>query len=72
MSGHEEGVSRRVTMNGNRVSIVAGVLLAFIVTRFMEDGNLLITGVATFLAATMTRGFWEVVKKIKNYFKKTI
>jgi hypothetical protein len=38
----------------------------------MEDGNLLITGVATLLAATMTRGFWEVVKKIKNYFKKTI
>lgn len=59
-------------MKGNRVSIVAGILLAFIVTRFMEDGNLLITGVATLLAATMTRGFWEVVKKIKNYFKKPI
>lgn len=66
------GQERRVTMKGNRVSIVAGVLLAFIVTRFMEDGNLLITGVATLLAATMTRGFWEVVKKIKNYFKKPI
>lgn len=59
-------------MNGNRVSIVAGVLLAFILTRFLEDGNLLITGVATLLAATMTRSFWEVLKKIKNNFKKSI
>jgi hypothetical protein len=59
-------------MSGNRVSIVAGVLLAFILTRFLEDGNLLITGVATLLAATMTRSFWEVVKKIKNNFKKSI
>ena len=59
-------------MNGNRVSIVAGVLLAFILTRFLEDGNLLITGVATLLAATMTRSFWEVLKRIRNNFKKSI
>ncbi|CAN2186065.1 hypothetical protein MCEMRE191_00406 [Candidatus Nanopelagicaceae bacterium] len=59
-------------MSGNRVSIVAGVLLAFIGTRFLEDGNLLITGVATLLAAMMTRTFWEVLKRIKNYFKKSI
>ncbi len=59
-------------MNGNRVSIVAGVLLAFVGTRFLEDGNLLITGVATLLAAMMTRTFWEVLKRIKNYFKKSI
>ena len=56
-------------MNGNRVSIIAGILLAFILTRFLEDGNLLITGVATLLAATMTRGFWEFIKRIKNFFK---
>lgn len=56
-------------MNGDKVSIVAGVLLAFILTRFLEDGNLLITGVATLLAATMTRGFWEFIKRIKNFFK---
>ena len=59
-------------MSGNRVSIVVGVLLAFIGTRFLEDGNLLITGVATLLAAMMTRTFWEVLKTIKNYFKKSI
>ncbi|CAN1497582.1 hypothetical protein MCERE8_00405 [Candidatus Nanopelagicaceae bacterium] len=59
-------------MSGNRVSIVAGVLLAFIGTRFLEGGNLLITGVATLLAAMMTRTFWEVLKRIKNYFKKSI
>lgn len=58
-------------MNGNRVSIIAGILLAFILSRFLEDGNLLITGVATLLAATMTRGFWEFVKRIKSYFKKS-
>lgn len=59
-------------LSGNRVSIVAGVLLAFIGTRFLEDGNLLITGVATLLAAMMTRTFWEGLKRIKNYFKKSI
>ena len=59
-------------MNGNRVSIVAGVLLAFVLTRFLEDGNLLITGVATLLAATMTRCVWEFVKRIKYYIKKSI
>jgi len=56
-------------LNGNRVSIVAGVLIAFIGTRFLEDGNLLITGVAILLAAMMTRTFWEAIKRIKNYFK---
>ena len=59
-------------LSGNRVSIVAGVLLAFIGTRFLEDGNLLITGVATLLAALMTRTFWEGLKRFKNYFKKSI
>jgi hypothetical protein len=59
-------------LSGNRVSIVAGVLLAFIGTRFLEDGNLLITGVATLLAVMMTRTFWEGLKRIKNYFKKSI
>ena len=55
----------------DRISIVAGVLIAFIGTRLLEDGNLLITGVATLLAAMMTRTFWEGLKRIKNYFKKT-
>jgi flagellar motor component MotA len=59
-------------MKGNRVSIIVGVMLAFILTRFLEDGNLLITSVATLLAATMTRTFWEVIKRIKNFFKKSI
>jgi hypothetical protein len=59
-------------LNGNKVSVVAGVLIAFIGTRFLEDGNLLITGVAILLAAMMTRTFWEGLKRIKNYFKKSI
>ena len=58
-------------LSGNRVSIVAGVLLAFIGTRFLEDGNLLITSVAVLLAATMTRTFWEGLKRIKNYLTKS-
>ena len=59
-------------MTGNRISIIVGVLLAGILTRFLEDGNLLITSVATLLAAMMTRTFWEVIKRIKNLLKKTI
>ena len=59
-------------MTGNRISIIVGVLLAGILTRFLEDGNLLITSVATLLAAMMTRTFWEFIKRIKNFLTKTI
>jgi flagellar motor component MotA len=59
-------------MSGNRISIIIGVLLAGILTRFLEDGNLLITSVATLLAAMMTRTFWEVIKRIRNFLKKSI
>ena len=53
-------------MDGNKISIIVGILLAFILTRFMEDSNLLITGVATLLSAITTRSIWELVKKIRN------
>lgn len=51
-------------MNGNRVSIIVGIVFAGIVTRFMEDGNLLITSVFTILCALVTRGIWALIKKI--------
>ncbi len=53
-------------LSGNRVSIVAGVLLAFIGTRFLEDGNLLVTSVITIFCATATRFTWELFKKLNK------
>jgi hypothetical protein len=53
-------------VSGNRVSIVAGVLIAFIGTRFLEDGNLLVTSVITIFCATATRFTWELFKKLNK------
>ena len=55
-------------LSGNRVSIVAGVLLAFIGTRFLEDGNLLVTSVITLFCATVTRLTWEIMKKFRGKY----
>ena len=58
-------------MNGNKISIWIGIIIAVIATRFIEDGNLLFACIAILLAAMMTRTFWEAVKRVKNSFKKT-
>jgi len=50
----------------DRVSIIVGVLFAGIVTRFMEDGNLLITTVFTIFCATVTRFTWALIKKLSG------
>ena len=50
-------------MRGNKLSILVGVLVGGIVTRFMEDGNLLITSVFTLICAAFSRLIWEIVKK---------
>lgn len=53
-------------MNGNRISILIGVVFAGIVTRFMEDGNLLITTVFAIFCGSVTRGAWALIKKFEN------
>jgi hypothetical protein len=55
-------------IKGNRISIAIGVLIAGVGTRFLEDGNLLVTSVITLFCATVTRLAWELVKFVKRYF----
>lgn len=51
---------------GNRISIAVGVIIAGVGTRFLEDGNLLVTSVITLFCATVTRLIWELIKKISD------
>jgi hypothetical protein len=53
-------------LTSDRISIIVGVLFAGIVTRFMEDGNLLITTVFTIFCGSFTRLLWAGIKKIKS------
>ena len=55
-------------ITGNRISIAIGVLIAGVGTRFLEDGNLLVTSVITLSCATVTRLTWELVKIVKGFF----
>lgn len=54
---------------GDKRSLAIGFLIAFIGIQYLEDRNLLITSIAFLLSATMTRTFWEIVKRIKNQFR---
>jgi hypothetical protein len=53
-------------LTADRISILVGVLFAGVVTRFMEDGNLLITSVFTIFCGTVTRVMWAVIKKFST------
>jgi hypothetical protein len=56
----------RVILKGDRISIVIGFLIGAVVTRFFEDGNLLVTTVFTIFCIFVTRGAWAVIKRILN------
>ena len=53
-------------ISGNRISIAIGLVIGAIGTRFLEDGNLLVTSVITLFCATVTRLTWEMAKKFRG------
>ena len=53
-------------ITGNRISIAIGLVIGAIGTRFLEDGNLLVTSVITLFCATVTRLTWEMAKKFRG------
>jgi hypothetical protein len=53
-------------MSGDRISLIIGVLISAFGTRKLEDGNLLVTSVITIFCMAVTRGIWEVVKKVRS------
>ena len=56
-----EGVIRE-----NKVATVIGILIGGVGTRFLEDGNLLVTTVLTGMSTVSTLVVWLLLKRIKS------
>ena len=54
------------TIRENKVATVIGILIGGVWTRFLEDGNLLVTTVLTGIATAFTLVFWMFLKKVVN------
>jgi methylthioribose-1-phosphate isomerase len=52
------------TIRENKVATVIGILIGGVGTRFLEDGNLLVTSVFTGIVATFTVGASVGIKKL--------
>jgi hypothetical protein len=48
----------------NKWSLGIGALIAAVGTRFMEDGNLLVTSVCVLLSALITYSLWRISRRI--------
>jgi hypothetical protein len=53
------------TIRENKAATVIGILIGGVGTRFLEDGNLLVTTVLTGMSATATLAVWLIIKKLK-------
>ena len=53
------------TIRENKVATVIGILIGGVATRFLEDGNLLVTTTLTGISLAVTLLFWEVVKHLR-------
>ena len=54
------------TIRENKVATVIGILIGGVGTRFLEDGNLLVTTVLTGMSTASTLVAWLVVKRVKS------
>jgi hypothetical protein len=50
----------------NKVATVIGILIGGVATRFLEDGNLLVTTVLTGMSTVGVLVVWLVVKRVKS------
>jgi hypothetical protein len=55
------------TIRENKVSTVIGILIGGVGTRFLEDGNLLVTTVITGMTTIGTLALFVLVKKIIDF-----
>jgi hypothetical protein len=53
------------TIRENKIATVIGILIGGVGTRFLEDGNLLVTTVLTGITATFTVGLSIAINKFK-------
>ncbi|CAN2187951.1 COG4270 Predicted membrane protein [Candidatus Nanopelagicaceae bacterium] len=54
------------TIRDNKVATVIGILIGGVGTRFLEDGNLLVTSVLTGISTVGVLVVWLVMKKFRN------
>jgi uncharacterized membrane protein len=52
----------------NKIATVIGILIGGVGTRFLEDGNLLVTTVLTGMTTVGVLVAWLLVKKVRNLF----
>ncbi|CAB4682513.1 unannotated protein [freshwater metagenome] len=52
----------RKFVRNNRIAIIAGALVGVIGTRFMEDGNLLVSSVLVLLTSSIALALWLLSK----------
>jgi len=55
------------TIRENKVATVIGILIGGVGTRFLEDGNLLVTTVITGMTTSAVLTAWLILKRIKKY-----
>jgi len=55
------------TIRENKVATVIGVLIGGVGTRFLEDGNLLVTTVITGMTTTATLSAWLIFNKVRKF-----
>jgi hypothetical protein len=48
----------------NKVATVIGILIGGVATRFLEDGNLLVTTVLTGMSTAVTLAVWLFLKRV--------
>jgi hypothetical protein len=58
------------TIRENKVATVIGILIGGVWTRFLEDGNLLVTAVLTGTSMVGVLTFWMGLRTIKEAFIK--
>ena len=55
------------TIRENKVATVIGIMIGGVATRFLEDGNLLVTTVLTGMTTTATLVGWFTLKKVRKF-----
>jgi uncharacterized membrane protein len=58
------------TIRENKVATMIGILLGGVGTRFLEDGNLLVTTVLTGITFVITIVCWVILKELENFLRK--
>ena len=53
-------------ITSNKIATITGILIGGVATRFLEDGNLLVTTVLTGITTTVTLLIWLTLKKVKQ------